>query len=165
MLFLNRKYFRYLLILAVSAGTGSTAQPMEYNLLGEQFTLQLSNDSVWAVNYDKGYTFKTSMVLYTDFNADGLQDIITSDTSSCGNWGDCIYMFFLQQPDASYKCLFSDYLYYFEELHTVPGKEEWLKFNVYQRAEAVLVEDVEEYTLKHAGVLEYNGAIYVVKPL
>lgn len=164
---LRSKCFWSLLVLVVSAKTKLSAQSQEHVLLGEHFHLKVENDSVWAEHSGNGYEVKLKLIGYTDFNSDGLGDLITVDTSSCGNWGDCIYTFFLQQTDTSYFCLFSDYLYRFEELpvHTGSIRCKWLKYGVYERTDKVLLTDSDDYPLKQAGTLEYDGKIYVMKPL
>ena len=165
--FFHSKYFWSFLVLVVSAKTNLSAQSQEYVPVGEQFHLKVENDSVCAEHMGNGYEVKLKLISYTDFNSDGLKDLIAVDTSWCGNWGDCIYNFFLQQPDTSYLCLFSDYLYRFEELpsNTDSRKSGWLKYSVYERTDRVSSSESEDYPVKQNGILEYDGKTYVMKPL
>ncbi len=145
-----------------------SAQSMEQDIVEKKFEIEIKNDSVFARNENKEDHFKLRIYEYVDFNADGLSDIITIDTASCGNWGDCIYSFFLQQPDASYECLFSDYLYKFDKKEDLvtPPEEKWLVFNVYRRTDiSGNLTAEKESDLKQEEVLEFNGKRYVVKQL
>lgn len=170
-----KRYFRFIctkcfwsfVILIFSAVTKLSAQTDEHTLLGNEFFLRIQNDSVRAVHKANGYEFNLRLVSYTDLNSDGLKDLITVDTSSCGNWGDCIYTFFLQQADDFYVCLFSDYLYQFKELQTrkTSAKIGWLQYNVYERTDNTVRMDRDDYPLKRVGILKYDGKQYVLKKL
>lgn len=159
------KYLLRLFAVTVLIRGELSAQSMEQDIVEEKFEIQIKYDAVVVKNQKKGYDFKLKVHDYVDFNNDGLMDIITLDSKSCGNWGDCIYSFFLQQSDTAYECIFSDYLYRFNKTENTAGKsgEKWLKFDVFQRTDiGGNLESGEEY-VKHEGLLEFNGKKYVLR--
>lgn len=48
-----------------------------------------------------------------DLNGDGVKDLIVS-FGNCGNWGDCIFGFFVAKDTGKYTCVFEEYLPPFE---------------------------------------------------
>jgi hypothetical protein len=102
---------------------------------------------------------KGDIAFRTDLNNDGLEDLIIA-FSNCGNWGDCIYGFFIANTSGAYQCVLEEYLPPFSiaETTTIHNNVKWKDITVTERS-----HDKDGIPLAVKKKLFFNGEVYTLK--
>jgi len=74
------------------------------------YMLRVSKDSVFIRPDTEVFSLNSGRISKSvDLNADGMVDYIVA-FGNCGNWGDCIFGFFVSSGSGLYACVFEEYL-------------------------------------------------------
>jgi hypothetical protein len=125
-----------------------------------EYTIRIDKKTVALEPETESFALnKGDIAFQTDLNNDGHQDLIIA-FGNCGNWGDCIYGFFIASSSGTYQCVFEEYLPSFSiaETTTTHNGVKWKDISVTERS-----QDKDGKPVAVTKKLFFNGEVYTMK--
>jgi hypothetical protein len=123
-----------------------------------QYTLTMVRDSVFIdPPTPDSQSSKGTRIRHVDLNNDSREDLVVY-LGNCGNWGDCVFAFFIAGKDQKYSLVFDDYLPVFEfaASTTKVGNVTWRDITILERS-----GDAGEKIISKK--LFFNGTVYQLR--